>query len=439
MFQAPRGTQDILPEAATRWRAVEAAARRRAELHGFGETRTPTFEDLDLFLRSVGGATDIVEKEMYSFRDKGGEEVALRPEATASVVRAYLQHGLFNRPQPVKLYSFVNAFRYDRPQAGRLREFHQFNCEALGEADPLVDAELIALLWGFYADLGLRELSLELNTIGDPNCRPAYVQELVTYFRSHLDELCDDDKRRLETNPLRLLDCKQPRCQPIAEAAPRSADRLCQPCAEHFTRLRGYLEHSRIPYVLNSRLVRGLDYYTRTVFEVVPPVAGGQATIGGGGRYDGLAEQLGGRPTPAVGFATGLERILLNLERQSIVLADEAPLEVFVVPLGEPARTEGFRIVERLRARGLTAWIGTGDRSARSLLRQASGLGARWAVLLGDRELAEHRATVKPLAGQQAEQITVSLDELPERLVELAGTAGSAEHTPMGAVDTRTS
>ena len=268
MFQAPRGTQDILPEAATRWRALEGAVRRRAELHDFGEIRTPTFEDLALFLRGVGEATDIVEKEIYAFEDKGGDRLALRPEATASVVRAYLQHGLFNQPQPVRLYSILSVFRYDRPQAGRYREFHQLNCEALGEDDPVVDAELVTLLWRLLEDLGLQQLSIQLNSIGDGACRPAFIAALVSYYQQHLDEICADDRRRLETNPMRLLDCKLPRCQPIIEGAPRTVDFLCEACGDHFERLQVFLRDEALPFELNPRLVRGLDYYTRTVFEV---------------------------------------------------------------------------------------------------------------------------------------------------------------------------
>ena len=414
MFQAPRGTQDILPDDAARWRWVEVAARRRAKLHGFGEIRTPTFEDLGLFTRGVGEATDIVEKEIYAFEDKGGDRLALRPEATASVVRAYLQHGFFNRPLPVKLYSLVNVFRYDRPQAGRYREFHQFNCEALGEADPIVDAELIVLLWRFFEDLGLRGLSLQLNSIGDPVCRPGFVETLVGYYRQHLDEICEDDRRRLETNPLRLLDCKQQRCQRVIEAAPRTVDYLCGPCAEHFESLEQYLTDQDLAFTINPRLVRGLDYYTRTVFEVWPPDVGAQSTIGGGGRYDGLAEQLGGRPTPGVGFATGLERILLNLEKQGLLDAQVRCELAFLAPVGLAAKREANRLADRLRRRGVAASVGTGDRSLKALLRQANSLGARWALVLGDNELAERKVALRDLRTSQ--QRTVDLDAVADEL-----------------------
>jgi histidyl-tRNA synthetase len=354
----------------------------------------------------VGDSTDIVEKEIYSFADKGGDQLALRPEATASVVRAYLQHGLFNQSQPVRLYSFVNAFRYDRPQAGRFREFHQFNCEAIGEADPLVDADVIALLWRLYADdLGLRGLSLQLNSIGDPVCRPGFIEALVAYYRERLDRTCADCRRRLETNPLRLLDCKQPGCQPLIEGAPRTVDHLCGDCAEHFERLQSYLRAVGIEFVVNPRLVRGLDYYTRTVFEVWPPEVGGQSTLGGGGRYDGLAEQLGGRPTPGVGFATGLERMLLNLERQGQTKEGLATDMTFLVPLGQPARLELQKLADQLRSGGCAAVLAVGERSLRAQLRQANALGARWAVITGDQELESRSVSLRDLASGEQESM----------------------------------
>ena len=418
MFQAPRGTQDILPDAAARWRQVESAARRTAELHGYGEIRTPIFEDIGLFLRGVGEGTDIVEKEIYAFEDKGGDRLALRPEGTASIVRAYLQHGLFNRPQPVRLYTILNAFRYDRPQAGRYREFWQFDCEVIGETDPIVDAELITLLWRFYETLGLRGLSIQLNSIGDSASRPRFTAELVAYYRDKVDQLCGDCRRRLETNPLRLLDCKQARCQPVIEAAPRTIDYLDSASAEHFTMLRTYLDDEGLPYEINSRLVRGLDYYTRTVFEIWPPVVGGQSTLGGGGRYDGLAEQIGGRPTPGVGFATGLERILLNLEKQNATPPDQSANLAFLAPLGPAAKREANRLADELRQQGLAATIGTGNRSLKALLRQANSTGARWALVLGDQELADRKVQLRDL--QRGEQRPVDLAEVADELSKAA-------------------
>ncbi|HLH21094.1 MAG TPA: histidine--tRNA ligase [Chloroflexota bacterium] len=414
MYQAPRGTQDILPEEAAYWDYVERAARRQAGLYGYAEIRTPTFEDTGLFLRGVGGGTDIVEKEMYSFQDKGGGDLTLRPEGTASVVRAYLEHGMASRPQPVRLFTFVNCFRYDRPQRGRYREFHQWDCEAIGEMDPLVDAEMIALLWRFYETLGLRGLTLQLNSIGDLNCRPAYLEQLKAYYRGRVDELCGDCRRRLETNPLRLLDCKNASCQPAIAGAPRLLDALCAECAEHFAAVQRYLTDLDIAFEVNSRLVRGLDYYTKTVFEVWPAEVGAQSALGGGGRYDGLAEQLGGRPTPAIGFATGIERIILNLKQQEVPVPPAPPPHAFIVHAGEPAREKAVALADALRRRGVATLVATGNRSFRAQLRQAGTAGAAWTVILGEDELAAGAATLKDMATGGQER--VPLGDVPGRL-----------------------
>jgi histidyl-tRNA synthetase len=410
-YQSPRGTRDILPDEAVVWRYVERKAEEIARRYGHGEIRPPTFEETGLFERGVGAATDIVEKEIYRLQQKeSGSDLALRPEATASTVRAYLQHGLANRPQPVKLYSLVTVFRYDRPQAGRYREFRQFNIEAIGDEDPLVDAEVIAVLWRYLEELGLKDLTIQLNSIGDPVCRPGYIKALVEYYEPHEAELCADDRRRLRTAPLRLLDCKVPSCQPLANAAPRTVDYLCDDCAAHFDGLKQHLDAMGLPYELTHRLVRGLDYYTRTVFEVVPPKVGSQSTIGGGGRYDGLAEILGGKHTPAVGFAAGMDRIILNLREQGCPLpAPETP-DVFFAPLGEEAKLIASRLAEQARGAGLAAVVGTGDRSMRARLRQAGTSGARLAIILGDDEVTNKQATVKNLAG--GEQETVSFADL---------------------------
>jgi histidyl-tRNA synthetase len=406
-YQAPRGTRDILPDESAVWRYVERRAEATARRFGYGEIRTPTFEETGLFLRGIGEGTDIVDKEIYQLQSKGDSspDLALRPEATASVMRAYLQHGLASRPQPVKLFSVLTVFRYDRPQAGRYREFRQFNIEAIGDEDPLVDAEVIAVLWRFLEELGLRDLTIQLNSIGDPVCRPGYIKALVAYYEPHESELCGDCRRRVHTSPLRLLDCKVPSCQPIANGAPRTVDYLCDACADHFAGLERFLDTMGLPYELTPRLVRGLDYYTRTVFEVVPPRVGSQATIGGGGRYDGLAELIGGKHTPGVGFAAGLDRIILNLREQGCSLpAGESP-DVFFAPLGDEAKLVAAGLAEDSRKHGLAAIVGTGDRGMRARLRQAGSSGARFAVILGDDELREQRATVKNLAGGEQQSV----------------------------------
>ncbi len=401
-YQAPRGTQDILPEEAPYWVYVEQETRRQARLANYGEIRTPTFEDTAVFLRGVGETTDIVEKEMYSFHDKGGESMTLRPEATAGIVRAYLQRSLAGRAQPVKLFTLLNAFRYDRPQKGRFREFHQVDFEAIGESDPLVDAELVGLQLRLYEALGLRELSLQVNSIGDSNCRPAYVQRLREYFRAHSSGLCEDCRRRLDTNPLRLLDEKRPECQAVLDGAPHSADHLCPACRAHFEGWLGYLEVAGVRFAINPRLVRGLDYYTRSVWEVWPAVMGAQSTIGGGGRYDGLAEQLGGKPTPGVGWASGIERIILALKEQNVALAP-TPRPCAFFAYGDPAaRRVAFRLADDLRRAGISTELAFGDRKLGKQLNIADRLGAEFALILGSDELASNSVTVKNLrTGEQ--------------------------------------
>jgi histidyl-tRNA synthetase len=407
VFQAPRGTQDVLPEDVPYWDFVERTARRFAGLFSYLELRTPTFEDTGLFYHGAGEATDVVEKEMYSFTDKGGSDVTLRAEGTAPIVRAYLQHGMHARPQPVRLFNLISVFRYDRPQAGRLRQHHQFDCEALGEDDPSLDVEVVALLWRFYAALGLQGLSLQLNSIGDPVCRPAYLDRLREHYRNHVDELCGDCRRRLETNPLRLLDCKVPTCQPIADSAPSFIDSLCDACREHFDQVRAGLEAESIPYTQNHRLVRGFDYYTRTVFEVWTQNVGAQSAIGGGGRYDGLAEQIGGRHTPGVGFGTGIERLILNLRQQGV----EPPVAnrplAYVAHLSASARPVAADFARALRDRGVPTVLGVGERGVRARLRNADAAGVRWTILIGDDELAAGTVSLRNMLAASPQTLPV--------------------------------
>ena len=433
-YQAPRGTQDILPEDAPYWAFVESEMRRQARLAGYGEIRTPTFEDTGVFQRGVGATTDIVEKEMYTFADKGGDSMTLRPEGTAGIVRAYLQRGMASRPQPVKLFTELNTFRYDKPQKGRFREFHQVDFEAIGEADPLIDAELVALQWRLYREMGLRELSLQVNSIGDQVCRPGYIAALQDYFSARLDGLCDECQRRLQTNPLRLLDEKKPECQAVLAGAPHSADHLCADCRAHFDAWLSYLGAAGIPMSINPRLVRGLDYYTRSVWEVWPAVAGAQSTIGGGGRYDGLAEQLGGRPTPAVGFASGIERIILELKEQNVAAPEVEALCAFVVYQGPAAaKLEAFRLAESLRAAGLAADLSFGERKLGKQLSAASKAGARFALILGEDELASGSVTVKALRIGGPDQRRVRLSEVVAELRGAGVSAAGLTRTAAGA------
>jgi len=426
VYQAPRGTQDILPEDVPYWTFVESTARRFAASFGYREIRTPTFEDTALFYHGAGETTDVVEKEMYSFRDKGGADITLRAEGTAPIVRAYLEHGLYAGPQPVRLFSLISVFRYDRPQAGRLREHHQFDCEALGDDDPALDAEIITLLWRLYGALGLRELSIQLNSIGCPICRPAYIAALRQYYTGKmLNEetgepvLCADCRRRLERNPLRLLDCKVPTCQPVADAAPSFVDHLCAECTAHFASVRHLLEIEGISFSLNSRLVRGFDYYTRTVFEVWPPRVGAQSSIGGGGRYDGLAEQIGGRHTPGVGFGTGIERLILNLRAQGVSVDDPTLPDVFVAPLSERGKDAAARFVSSLRENGVRVVAGVGSKSLRARLRNADASGARWAAFFGDDEVKDGTVALRDL--QQTAPQSVPISDALIRLRETRG------------------
>ncbi|MCC7355061.1 MAG: histidine--tRNA ligase [Anaerolineae bacterium] len=410
MYRAPRGTQDILPEDRPYWRHVTERAHAVAALYGYEFIDTPIFEETSLFVRGVGEGTDIVDKEMYSFQDKGGDDLTLRPEFTAGVMRAYLEHGMRTRPQPVKLYSFGPIFRREKPQAGRYRQFWQFNVEAIGEMDPALDVEVMSVAWQLYEDLGFGGLSFQINSTGDPRCRPRYIEALVAYYRQHLDVLGDDDRRRLERNPLRLLDSKVPAAQPVIAAAPKITDYLCDDCAQHFARVRRYLDELDRPYAVNHRLVRGLDYYTKTVFEVYAEGIGAQNAVCGGGRYDGLIEALGGPPTPGIGFATGIERIILTMKERGIAVPGQPRPTAFVAPLGEDGKTVALKLVTDLRAAGLPALLAFGDRSLKAQLRAADRAGATYAIILGEDELAQGQAALRHMA--QGTQQNVLLQDV---------------------------
>ncbi|MFQ5946409.1 MAG: histidine--tRNA ligase [Anaerolineae bacterium] len=398
MYKAPRGTQDILPSDQPHWQWIRGWIEELCPLYGYERIDKPLFEATELFTRGVGESTEVVEKQMYTFQDKGGNSLTLLPEATAPVMRAYLEHGMHVLAQPVKLYAILPIFRHDRPQAGRYRQFSQLNCEAIGEADPAVDAESIALAWKFFHDLGLRELSLQLNSIGDGTCRPGYLESLVAHYRDHEDEICDECRERMVKNPMRLMDCKRRRCQPVIDGSPKSAEFLCGPCDHHFRELRRPLDRLGLLYHLNHRLARGLDYYTRTVFEVWAPGIGAQAALVGGGRYDGLAEVLGGRPTPGVGFAAGLERTVLALKAQDLEPPSGAALGAFLAYLGDEEKAEAFSVAERLRAEGIPAVLGFGNRSLKAQMREADRSGAAYVLIVGAREREAGIVTVRDLA-----------------------------------------
>lgn len=408
MYQAVKGTQDILPVDRAYWRYVTEQMHAVAALFGLQQIDTPIFEETGLFVRSVGEGTDIVDKEMYSFQDKGGDDLTLRPEFTAGVMRAYIENGMHVLPQPVKLYSIGPIFRHDRPAAGRYRQFHQFNIEVLGELDPAVDFEVMSVAWTLLTRLGYRGLSFQLNSTGCPRCRPDYRAALVAYFKAYEGRLNEVDRRRLAINPLRLLDSKEEAIQPLLDAAPHSVAYLCDECASHLATLRGYLDALEMPHTINFRLVRGLDYYTKTVFEVWAEGIGAQSAVCGGGRYDGLIEELGGAPTPGIGFAMGIERIILALRQQGIVPPALPAPRVQVSPLGQAARLPAIRLVNDLRAAGIGALFAFGGRSLKSQLKSADKAGVAYTLILGDQELANDVIMARDMISSQQETVPLA-------------------------------
>ena len=412
-YRAPRGTHDVLPADQPYWEYVQTRAAGLSRQYGFQRIDTPVFEDLDLFAHGAGEGTDVVEKEMYTFEDRGGGVMALRPELTPPVLRAYMEHGMASLPQPVKLYYVASMFRYERPQAGRLRQFTQFGVEAVGESDPALDAEVIGLAWRLLQELGLGGLVLKLNSIGDAGCRPAYLETLRAYYAPCSETICRDCQVRLVRNPLRLLDCKQPQCQAAIAQAPQITRSLCVPCQEHFGRLLEYLGISGVPHELEPHLVRGLDYYTRTVFEIMPGGGGQQSTVAAGGRYDGLMETLGGRPTPGIGFATGVERIIQGMKAANVPVPETPKPRVFLAyqvndgsALHE-ARQLAVRLTGELRRAGVSAAMAYGERSLRAQLRAANTMGVAFTWTIGQEELASATVQVRTMATGDVRQVPV--------------------------------
>ena len=422
-IQAMRGVRDILPGETAKWQRVEETARRTFEAYGYEEIRLPLFERTELFARGIGEVTDIVQKEMYTFPDRGGESITLRPEATASLLRAYIEHGLHVLPKPVKLYTLGPMFRYERPQAGRYRQFHQLDVEALGDEHPALDAEVIVMLVEFFQRLGLAapRVLLEINTLGDAECRPRYRSELTRYLEAHAGALCQECRDRIARNPLRVLDCKKPECRPILEAAPPLADYLCDPCREHFARVRAYLDALGIAHVVAPRLVRGLDYYVRTTFELTTSELGAQNAVAGGGRYDGLIERLGGPRDPGIGFAIGIERIILMLSEAGAPPEEASRPFALFIPLGEAALRALLPVARVLRAhpRPLRVEIGHGERRLPRELERAAKLGVGYTVIVGDEELARGEAKLRDMKSRQ--ERSVPLVEVAAELLALAG------------------
>jgi len=434
--KSPRGTSDILPSEVGLWRRVEEAVAEVMRAYDYREIRTPVFEHTELFQRGVGETTDIVEKQMYTFVDRGGRSVTLRPEGTAPVVRAFLEHKLAGHGLPQRLWYIQPMFRYERPQAGRSRQFHQFGAEAIGSSDPACDVEMIAIPIEVYRRLGITRYEVLLNSIGCPACRPAYREALRAFLSGRLDALCGTCRSRYDRNPMRILDCKVEGCKQATAGAPSSIEHLCGECREHFEAVQRLLRTLEIPFSIDTRLVRGLDYYTKTVFEVVTDALGAQGALAAGGRYDGLTEELGGPPTPAVGFGAGMERAVLMLKEIAAASDGAGAVDVFVASLGASARPEAIRIADRLRKKGVATRIDYRDRlgeerSLKAQLKAAGKSGAGFVVILGEDELARGVATLKDMVGGGQEEIPLAeIDEaVALRIARLPEAAGA----PLGA------
>ncbi len=412
MISIPKGTKDMLPQDAYKWHYVESVARSTAAKFGFKEIRTPMFEHTELFLRGVGETTDIVTKEMYTFEDKGGRSMTLRPEGTAGVARCFIENGLFQGVMPMKAYYIASVFRYEKPQNGRLREHHQFGVECYGSDSPSADAEVIALAHSFLSEVGLDSLELNINSIGCPKCRAEYNAALKAYIGENLQNMCGQCRQRFDKNPLRILDCKEEACKAITAKAPKITDYLCEDCNAHFEKVQNLLSKQGITYKVNPGIVRGLDYYTRTVFEFVSTDIGAQGTVCGGGRYNNLVEEVGGKPTPAVGFGLGLERLLLVLENLNKLNVCEEHTDLYVLPIGENAKEYALSLVSKLRSEGISAETDIMDRGIKAQMKYADKSGARYVVALGDDEIAS--GTIKLKNMSDGKEIPCEIDRIAE-------------------------
>ena len=419
-YSAQKGTRDILPQEIYNWQKAEKTFADVCHSFGYEEIRIPTFEQTDLFQRGVGDTTDVVTKEMYTFEDKGGRSITLRPEGTAGVVRSFIENGMTSLPSPVRMFYNITAFRYEKMQKGRMREFHQFGLESFGSAGPDIDAEIISVVDVFFKKMGLKNIALHINSIGCPHCRPQYRAALVEYFTAHEEELCDTCRERLKTNPLRILDCKSPICSKIAQDCPRTVDYLCDDCAEHLKTLEETLTAMGISYRIDPKIVRGLDYYVRTVFEFISGDIGAQSTVCGGGRYDGLVEELDGPPLCGIGFGLGLTRLVLamraGVEKGTLSLPEKKTPALYIAPMGKRASTFAMALVYRLRTAGVIADCDIVGRSLKAQMKYADKLGARYALVLGDNELDAGKASLKDLRGGESEEVLLDAQTLVERL-----------------------
>ncbi len=416
--KAIKGTQDTLPNESYKVQYIETSVLDIAKTYGFSEIRTPVFEHTELFSRGVGDTTDVVQKEMYTFNDKGGRSITLRPEGTAGAIRSFLEHGLFNEPLPQKLCYLTSCYRYEKPQAGRLREFHQFGVECVGTASPAADAEVISMANEIFDFLGVTGIQLEINSIGCPECRQKYYDALKEYFSQYKQELCETCLGRLDRNPMRILDCKSPVCQKIAKGAPVILDYLCDECKEHFEKVKSYLDAIGIEYRVNPRIVRGLDYYTRTVFEFVSTEIGAQGTVLGGGRYDGLCEELGGAKTPALGFAMGIERLMLLMQKQATAFPEKEKCNLYIASMGEEALVKAMTLVTEIRKDGLNAQFDVVGRSVKAQMKFANKLGAQYTMVLGENEIAENKAKLKNM--ETGEEVEVGLDSFVDDFMNIS-------------------
>ena len=408
-IQAPKGTKDVIPSESYKWHYIENVMRETCALYGANELRTPIIEHTELFLRGVGDTTDIVQKEMYTFEDKGGRSITLKPEGTAGMVRAFIENRLFNEPMPQKLY-YLNSptFRYEKPQAGRLREHHQFGIEMVGAYGAETDAEVILLALSLLNRLGVGDLTLHINSIGCPECRKDYNRALREYLSGHLEEMCDTCRSRFDKNPMRIIDCKEEKCRQIVKNAPRTIDYLCDDCRKHFEHVKACLDSAGARYIIDPDIVRGLDYYTGTVFEIISTRIGAQGTVCGGGRYNGLIEELGGKEIPAVGFGMGMERLLAVMEANEAEFPKPAPITVYFAAMGDAPRMKAFSLVQELRGKGVSAEFDHMDRSFKAQFKYANKLGALYTVALGDEELEQGRVRVKCMADGSEEEVQLS-------------------------------
>jgi histidyl-tRNA synthetase len=418
-INAPKGTKDILPSQSYKWQFVEATFKKIVGRYGFKEIRTPIFEYTELFKRGVGDTTDIVEKQMYSFDDYGGRNLTLKPEGTASVVRAFIESKLYADILPFKAYYIIPCFRYEKPQAGRLREFHQFGVEIFGTMDMMADAEVIATAVDFLDKLAIKELELRINSIGCPVCREAYKEELMVFLKEKYDALCDTCKGRYFKNPMRILDCKSEECQRLVVGAPRMLDYICKECSNAFDDLKKNLDLMGISYIVDSGIVRGLDYYTKTAFEIVSNNIGAQGTVCGGGRYDNLIEQIGGPATPGVGFGLGIERLLLLLDQNEEIVPKSPAPEVYIATMGDKAKELGIKLSKELRDIDISLEIDLMSRNIKSQFKYADKINSVLTIVIGDQEIENNQLIIKDM--RNFEQITVSKEDIVEKLKELLG------------------